>query len=164
LLDINLLEQQGFEALRRLRRALDTIQFLLLTDSEASSLVSDALVAGASGCVFAQAADSTLVAAVRAVSQGYIYIQPDMLQAILRALHLQSTWSAEPGNDLTLREEEVLRLIAQGYTNRQAAEELGLTVQTVGSYREKIMSKLGLRSRAELVQYAAAWRLADLPN
>jgi len=164
LLDISLLDQQGFEALRRLSRALPTMQILLLTDSEESSLVRDALVAGAAGCVVGQAADSTLVVAVRAVSQGCIYIQPDMLRALLRDLRPQPAWSEEGAEDLTPREVDVLRLIAHGSSNRQVAEALDLSVQTVESHRANIMLKLGLHSRMELVRYAAARRLADVPR
>lgn len=164
LLDINLPELQGFQALRRLSRALPSVQILLLTDSEESSLVRDALVAGAVGCVVRQAADSTLVAAIRAVSQGCIYIQPDLLRALLSDPRLPPAWSREDAEDLTPREADVVRLIAQGYTNRQAAAELGLSVRTVESHRENVVVKLGLHSRAELVRYATARRLVAAPK
>jgi DNA-binding NarL/FixJ family response regulator len=164
LLDLGLPDLRGFGAVRLLRQAPCDSQVLLLMDYEDAGLARDALLAGASGCVISQLADSTLVAAVRAVSQGQLYIQQCLMRALLADLAPRAAWPQEGSVDLSSQELDVLRLIAQGYTNRQMAEELGLSVRTVGSHREKIMVKLGLHSRVELARYAAARRLVQVPR
>ena len=164
LLDIGMPDLQGFPALRRLSARLPTVQVLLLTDSEESSLARAALAAGVAGCVFSQAAETTLVPAIQMVAHGYLYAQPSLVQTLLTELRLQPVWP-EPGEeDLTADEAGVVCLIAQGYTNRQVAETLNLSVQSVESHRASAMLKLGLHSRVELVRYASARRLVDMPN
>ena len=164
LLDIGLPDMHGFDTVRRLIQASPDTQVLFLMDYEDASLTRDALLAGAAGCVIGRAADSTLVAAVRAVSQDQLYIQPCVVRALLADLLPQAGWPQEGAADLNPREVDVLRLIAQGYTNRQVAEELGLSVRTVESHREKIMVKLGLHGRAQLMRYAATLQLVARPD
>jgi len=164
LLDIGLPGLQGFQALQRLRRALPTVQILLLTDSEESSLARDALVAGVAGCVVSQDAETTLVAAIQTVAQGCVYAPPSLVRTLLTELRLQPVWPELRAADLTACEVVIIRLIAQGYTNRQVAEELGVSVRTVECHRANIMLKLGLHSRMELVRYATAQRLVEVPT
>lgn len=154
-LEIGLLARQGFDALRRLSRALATTRVLLLTDFQDPGLVRDAVVAGASGCVTSQEAGSALAAAVHTVACGNLYIQPGTVRALLTDLLAQPTGPADGTVPLTPRELEVLRLVASGSTNGQVATELDVSLQTVERDRETIMLKLGLRSRADLVRYAA---------
>jgi two-component system response regulator NreC len=164
LLDIGMPDLRGFQALRRLSRKLPTARVLLLTDSAESSLAWDALAAGVAGCVVSQAAETTLVTAIQTVAQGYIYVQPSLVQTLLTELRLQSLRPELGEEDLTAGEVDVVRLIAQGYTNRQVAEALDLSVQTVESHRASVMLKLGLHSRVELVRYASARRLVEMPK
>jgi two-component system, NarL family, response regulator NreC len=163
-LDIGLLKIHDFEALRELNRRLPDARVLLLTDYADSGLVHDALVAGAAGCMLGQAAESTLVAATRAVALGYLHIQPSLMRALLTDLRPPPAWSESGAEDLTPREADVLRLLVQGCTNRQVAEELGVNVQAVESDREAIMLKLGLHGRAQLVRYAVAHQLGAEPG
>jgi DNA-binding NarL/FixJ family response regulator len=162
-LDIGLPGLQSFDTVRMLTQALPDTQLLILMDYEDAGLARDLLVAGAAGCVICQVADSTLAAAVRAVSQGQLYINPYVMRALLADLLLQAAFRQQATADLTPGEADVLRLVAQGYTNRQISEELGLSVRAVESHREKIMVKLGLHGRAQFVRYAAIQKLAAEP-
>lgn len=162
LLDVELPGLQGFEAIRQLCEALPNTQLLLLTDYLDAGLGRDALLAGAAGCVVSRAAASTLAVAARAVSQGQLYIQQSVVRALLADPLVRTVSSQQAG--LTPRELDVLRLIAQGYTNRQVAEALALSVRTVESHRAKLMEKLDLHSRADLVRYAAGRLPIAPPN
>jgi DNA-binding NarL/FixJ family response regulator len=126
---------------------------LLLTVHEDSGLMREALDVGAAGYILKRAVESELIDAIRAVQRGELYIHPAMPRALLD----ESNWSQlanRPERTLTLREVEVLKYIAQGYTNRQIAGLLCISVRTVESHRANLMDKLDLHSRVELVRYA----------
>jgi two-component system response regulator NreC len=112
-----------------------------------------ALAAGAAGYVLKEAADTELVAAVRCAAAGGAYLDPSLGAALAAA--------PEPARELSAREAEVLRLIALGNTNTEAAELLGLSVRTVETHRGHILDKTGCRSRAELVLHAIETGLLD---
>jgi DNA-binding NarL/FixJ family response regulator len=114
--------------------------------------------------VASQNAASTLVAAVRTVALGNLYVQPDIVRALLADLIAPAAWSVDRMVALTPREQDVLRLVACGFTNRQVAAELDLSMQAVESARDTIMIKIGLHSRVELVRYAALRRLIETPS
>lgn len=161
LLDMDLPDLRGFEAIRQLSETLGCARVLLLTHYVDDGLVRDALLAGAAGCVVSQSAETTLAVAARAVAQGQLYMSQSVVRALLADLRVHM---APPRDDaLTQCELDVLQLIAQGYTNRQVAEALALSMRTVETHRAKLMEKLGLRSRAELVRYATARGLAERP-
>jgi two-component system response regulator NreC len=114
-----------------------------------------ALRAGASGFVLKRAEDRDLLAAIRAVYAGEIYVHPSMSKALVNALIPNQHVADQQANSLlTARELEVLRLLVEGYTNQEIAQRLILSVKTVETHRSHIMDKLGLRTRAELVRYA----------
>jgi len=121
---------------------------------EDSSLLQEAIRAGAAGYLLKRAAESELVNAIRAVSRGDLYVHPAMTRALLASTPLGSADQVGEVETLTPREIEVLSLIAQGYTNRQIASRLTLSVRTVESHRANLMEKLNLHSRVELVRYA----------
>jgi len=113
-----------------------------------------ALAMGAQGFVNKSAADTELVAAVRAVSRGRIFVDVGDA-ATLESILSPGTRGDSPAVDqLSEREREVLRQVANGYTNQQIADDIGLSVKTVESYRTRLMRKLGLRERADLVRVA----------
>jgi two-component system, NarL family, response regulator NreC len=118
-----------------------------------------ALRAGASGYVLKESADEELVEAVRRVAAGETYLAP-RLGAALAAAAPEATG---PPDDLTLRELEVLRLIALGHTNAEIGGQLFLSVRTVETHRARIQQKLGRSTRAELVRYALDHALLDDP-
>ena len=111
----------------------------------------DALRAGASGYVLKRAADADLVDAVRAVGAGRSFVSPHAEGA---QKWLAENGADEPRDPLTPRETDVLKLIAEAYTNKQIAEILHVSEKTVESHRANVLSKLGMRDRVELVRYA----------
>jgi two-component system response regulator NreC len=155
LLDLNMPGPGGIEVTRQLGEMLDDTRVLVLTLHEDEGLMQEAINAGASGYIIKRAVESELINAIRAVARGEIYIHPSMTRALLRGPTSRTPSPSCAWEPLTPRENDVLRLIVLGYTNRQAADELGLSVRTVESHRANLMSKLGLKSRVELVRWAA---------
>jgi two-component system response regulator NreC len=154
LLDISLPDLSGIEITRRLMERLPEVRVLILTFHEDESLLQEAIKAGAAGYIVKRAAESELIDAIRAVWRGDLYVHPIMTRALLKDLSLSPVSNKTPGEALTPREIEVLRLIAQGYTNRQTAEALNISVRTVESHRGNLVDKLNLHSRVGLVRYA----------
>lgn len=154
LLDVSMPGMSGIQVTRRLKEMLPQIRILILTVHEDESLLREAIRAGASGYIVKRAVESELIDAIRAVWHGNLYVHPAMTHALLKDLTPEPVTQKMPLEPLTPREIEVIGLIAQGYTNRQVAESLNLSVRTVESHRSHITSKLGLRSRLELVRYA----------
>jgi two-component system response regulator NreC len=155
LLDLNMPGPGGIEITRQLREVLPETRVLVLTVHEDEGLLREAIDVGASGYIIKRAVESELINAIRAVARGDLYIHPSMTRALLREPAKRTRAPAGAQESLTPRETDVLRLIVRGYTNRQAAEELGLSVRTVETHRANLMGKLGLKSRVELVRWAA---------
>ena len=155
-LDISMPGPDGIAVTRQLKRKWPDIRVLILTVHEDESLLREAIRAGASGYILKRAVESELISAIHAAWRGELYVHPAMTRALLKDLQLTSSPSLDeaPVESLTPREVEVLQLIAKGYTNRQAAEILSISVRTVESHRANLTGKLGLRSRVELVRYA----------
>jgi two-component system response regulator NreC len=154
LLDISMPELDGIEVTRRLKDTIPDILVLIMTMHEDIVLLREALRAGAAGYIVKRAVESELITAIQAVRRGELYVHP----ALTRGLLLEAAPAPRLNKEaeaLTLREVDVLRLIAEGYTNRQIAEALILSVRTVESHRASIMDKLSLHNRAELAKYAA---------
>ncbi len=144
----------GITLTRDLKATWPDLRVLILTVHEDEGLLLEAFRAGADGYVVKRAAESELVNAIQAVSRGEKYIHSAMTEALLRSLDLQPPSSQVSLELLTPREAEVLRLIAKGYTNRQIASRLDLSVRTVEGHRDNLKHKLGLEGRAELTDYA----------
>jgi two-component system, NarL family, response regulator NreC len=152
LLDVVMPGGSGLDAIPDIRSAAPEAKILTLSMQDDPSYVRQAFAAGASGYVLKEAADDELLAAVREVAGGGTYVDPQ-LGARLAAADAAS--SAEAVADpLTEREHEVLRLLALGHTNQEIAGMLYLSVRTAETHRARIMQKLGLSTRAELVRYA----------
>jgi two-component system response regulator NreC len=112
--------------------------------------------AGAAGYVLKKAADAELIAAVRAVMRGENYVHPAMTRALLDDLLPPAPANSDPWASLSDREREVLVLVARGYTAAEIGAQLNLSPKTIETYRLRGMEKLGMRSRAALVQFALA--------
>jgi two-component system response regulator NreC len=147
-LDLNMPGESSLEAIPALRAESPGTQIVVLTMQEEPVFARRALGAGALGYVLKEAADDELVHAVRAAAAGETYLTPR-----LGAKLASEPPTARP-DDLSLREVEVLRLIALGHTNAEVAERLFLSVRTIETHRAHIQQKLNLASRAELVRYA----------
>ena len=154
LLDVNMPGPDGIEVTRRLNAVKPKVRVLILTVHEDEGLLREAIRAGASGYSLKRAVESELIYAIHAVWRGDLYVHPAMTRALLQDLHSTLVADEAPVEPLTPREMEVLRLIAEGHTNRQIAEVLSISVRTVESHRANLMGKLGLHSRVELVRYA----------
>lgn len=143
----------GIETARRLRQALPECRALIVTMHEDRALLREAVAAGAAGFILKRAIEADLFAAIDCVSHGDLYIHPSMVRALIAE-------AAPPVNDrveaeqLSGRELTILRLIAEGHTNHQMADELKISPRTVESHRANLMGKLNVRSRVELVRYA----------
>jgi len=151
----------GIEAARRLKELLPDTCVLILTAHEDKGLLREAIRAGAAGYIPKVAAESELVNAIRAVARGDLYVHSALTRALLADAAQPSTGGAVGAEPLSPREIEVLRLVARGFTNRQVAEALNLSVRTVESHRANLMDKLGLHSRVELVRYASEHKLLE---
>ncbi len=163
LMDVSMPITGGIEATRRMKEVAPDIKVLILTVHEDKELLREAIRVGACGYINKRAAESELIDAIHAVQRGIIYVQPHLM----RALVFPDSGSAEEVKtgeveELTPRELDVMRLIVQGYTNRQIADRLNLSIRTVESHRSNLMAKLNLRSRVELVRYAAEHGFLEL--
>src|SRR5262245_28708572 len=155
LVDISMPGAGGIKAIERIRQAAPTTRVLVLTMHDVPAYLRAAVAAGASGYVVKRAADSDLLAAIRDVHRGRTVLDPALAARVVQGgLRRRSPAGPTPTGLLSQREREVLELVAQGYTNQQIADHLGLSVKTVETYRARLVEKLGLQSRAELVRYA----------
>jgi two-component system, NarL family, response regulator NreC len=153
-LDISMPDKDGIEVIRVLKEEGEKCAVLVLTVHEDDALVREAIRSGAAGYILKHAAESELIAAIRSVYNGDLYVHPKMLRSLLKTEQKIVHEGNSLVETLTLREKEVLRLIVQGYTNKQVSEELGISVRTVEGHRGNLTDKLGIRSRVDLLRYA----------
>jgi two-component system response regulator NreC len=152
LMDIGMPGKNGLDATRALKETQPNTPVLILTMHEDEDYFFRVLAAGASGYVLKGAGSDELLNAIRAVRQGGVYLYPTMAKKLVGDyLKAQDTGASDP---LTPREREVLKLIAAGKTNREIAEALVLSLNTVQTHRLHIMEKLNLHNRTELIKYA----------
>jgi len=152
LMDLSMPNMGGIEATRQLSQSEPKVRVLILTVHEDESLLKEVIRVGAAGYIIKRAAQEDLIHAIRVVSRGDLYIHPAMTRALFNDAAVPPKVSEI--ETLTLREIEVLQLLAKGYTNRQIAEHLNLSPRTVEGHRANVSGKLGLHSRVELVEYA----------
>jgi two-component system response regulator NreC len=156
-LDVTMPGATGMASISAIRRSFPELRILVVTMHDDPAYVRAALALGAMGCLVKSAADAELISAIRAVSQGRVFVDAEHAVAAAQSADDQSTASGgarAPLERLSRREREVFALIAQGHTNQVAAERLGLSVKTVESHRARLMEKLGLSSRADLTRVA----------
>ena len=154
LLDVSMPGLGAAQTTRQLLRDHPDSKVLILTMHEDAAILREVLDAGAGGYVIKRAAESELLNAIRAVQRGELYVHPAMTRALLQPQSVPHPPHSTPAEMLTPRETEVLRLIALGYTNRQTAIELGISIKTVETHRANITGKLGTKRRVDLVRYA----------
>jgi two-component system response regulator NreC len=154
-MDISMPEMDGLEATRRIRAELPDCQILILTVHAQERYLFPVLKAGAAGYVLKSTVDTELLNAIRTVAQGGAFLYPSATRMLLED-YLAHLPEQDAYEQLSEREREVLKLLALGNTASQAADKLALSPKTVETYRTRIMQKLNLHSRADLVHYALA--------
>jgi len=155
-MDISMPLLNGIEATRHIRRDCPDVRVLILTVHESQEYVAQLLAAGASGYIIKKAGGDELVNAIHAVARGEAFLHPAVAKVVVEdyVQRLQVGRGVGAGDVLSDREREVLQLIAEGYTNREIADLLHVSIKTVQNHRSKIMSKLDLHDRGELIKYA----------
>ena len=150
-LDVSMPRMTGIQATHEIKRHIPNAAIVLLSMHDDQRYFYEALKAGAAGYVLKSSADSQLVGAIRSALRGEPFIAPVAEEELLR------NWvdeGSEGGAELTPRELEVVKLIAEAHTNKQIAQILNLSEKTVESHRGNVLAKLGMRDRVELVRYA----------
>ena len=154
-MDITMPRLTGLHATRELHSRRPTLRILMLSMHENERYLYEALKAGASGYVLKTVADRDLVEAVRAAMRGEKFLYPGAVTPLIEDfLHRARQDLPVREDPLTPREQEVVKLVAEGYTNKQIAETLVISGKTVERHRANILEKLGMRDRVELTRYA----------
>lgn len=161
-MDLSMPGTSGLDAIRYLSRHYPQVRSLVLTMHSEDQFIVGALKAGGSGYVLKSAADVELINAIRQVNAGELFYDRHAMQLLLE-YHANNTPEGEQEESLSEREHEVLVLTVQGYSSREIGQRLFISAKTVDTYRQRLMQKLGLRHRADLVQYAVRRGLLDSP-
>ncbi len=154
LMDITMPEMDGLEATRQIKNRYPDIHVLVLTMHRSDEYFFEMLQAGASGYVLKGAETSELINAVRVVSRDEVFLYPTMAQKLVQGYLSLVEWDEDNLPSLSPREREILRLLAEGYSNKEIAEKLVVSPSTVHTHRSNLMEKLELSNRRELIQYA----------
>jgi DNA-binding NarL/FixJ family response regulator len=153
-MDVSLPHLGGAEATKRILAAEPSLRVLALSAHEEAAFARLLLDAGAAGYALKRSACDELVRAVRVVAAGGTYVDPSLAGALVGAGPRRHSPNGIPAVSLSEREAEVIRLIAEGHTSKEMAQTLGLSPRTLETYKARAMSKLNLRTRAELIRYA----------
>jgi len=155
ILDIAMPRLTGIQAAREISQRAPRIRILMLSMYDNEQYFFESLKAGASGYVLKSVADRDLIEACRASMRGEPFLYPGAVTALIRD-YLQRSRRGDrlPDRILTLREEEIVKLIAESHSSREIAETLGISVKTVDRHRANILQKLGMRDRLDLTRYA----------
>jgi len=161
ILDIGMPELNGLLATERIRKAVPSTRVLILTMHNDEDLIAATVKAGAHGYLLKSDAEQDLIAAVDALLQDKTFFTRTASEGLLHRLQdkARETASGSSGDLLTNREQEVMQLLAEGWSNKEVATKLGLSTRTVESHRASIMKKLGCRSLADLVRCAIRKRI-----
>jgi two-component system response regulator NreC len=153
-LDLSMPDLDGIAVTKQIKPQFPKVHILILTIHEDQALLREAIKAGAAGYILKHAAEAELIAAIQCILRGDLYVDPAMVRLLLQEPAAPPTMAPQSTEALTPREIEVLKLIVQGYTNRQIGEELKISFRTAESHRASLSEKLGMHSRVELVRYA----------
>jgi DNA-binding NarL/FixJ family response regulator len=150
-MDISMPTLNGIDAARELARSCPKTRVILLTQHEEEQYLHEALESGVRGYVLKSQVVNDLVHAIRQVSRGGFYLSPGVSQAVVEAYRSRSE---RPSDPLSIRERQVLQLIAEGKSTKDVASLLGISVKTAESHRSRLMKKLDIHETASLVRYA----------
>jgi two-component system response regulator NreC len=163
LMDLAMPLLNGLEATRQIRKNQPGAKILILTMHENEEYIRQVLAAGAMGYILKDAAARELLGAIRSVHKGEVVLSPAITRLIVTDYLRWGDLSAqEPSDGLTDRERQILQLIAEGYTNKQIADILSISIKTVQAHRLNLMKKLDLHDRGELIKYAIQKKIIDI--
>jgi DNA-binding NarL/FixJ family response regulator len=161
ILDISMPRMTGLQAAREITRRRPEVRVLMLSMHDNEQYLFEAIKVGASGYVLKTAVDRDLVEACRAAVRGEPFLYPGAVRALMRE-YLERAQDGEALHELTPREEEVVKLVAEAHTNDEIAGLLHISKKTVERHRANILEKLGMRDRVELTRYAIRRGLVEL--
>jgi two-component system response regulator NreC len=159
IMGMGLPDTRGIQAIKQLRQECPYAYIMILSDYDRPAFVRSALAAGGSGYITKQASVPDLLTGIDTIYQGRPFVDPTLADPLLQDFLTKKAISRSKDQNarcslLSPREHQVLILLAQGYTNREVAEQLYVSIKTVETHRARIARKLGLRNRAELIRYA----------
>lgn len=162
LMDIGLPLLNGLEATRQIKNDHPCVKVLVLTMHENEEYIRSMLAAGAEGYILKDAAAREVLHAIRTVHKGKSILSPAVTSLVIQDYLRWGEIQPEGENLLTRREREVLQLIAEGYTSKEIAEILCISIKTVGAHRNNLMKKLDLHDRGDLIKYAIQKKVIDI--
>jgi DNA-binding NarL/FixJ family response regulator len=154
-MDLSMPKLGGIDAAGLVKKEVPLVKVLALTVHEERLYLNQLLASGASGYVLKRAAPAELVHAIRAVAAGGTYIDPSLAAGVVEGYLESQTTEQRPHDVLSDRERDVLVRIARGFSNKEIATELGVSVKTVETYKARTLEKLSLKTRVDIVRYAA---------
>ncbi|MDR3776418.1 MAG: response regulator transcription factor [Terracidiphilus sp.] len=157
LLDLTMPRVGGMKALQEIMHDCREVRVLILTMHDDPAYLRSAMAVGASGYLLKRAVDAELIAAIRAVYRGGVYVDPRLASILVEDMRGKGSKEAglvRPSNILSRRELQVLRLVARGYTSAEIAKQVFVGVKTIETYRSRFAEKLGLRTRSDVVRFA----------
>lgn len=163
-IDLSLPDFSGMELARRLSKRCPEVKIIALTVHEDRAYVHPVLDAGARGYLLKRSAGDELIRAIRAVNQGSLYLDPAIAEKASAKVPEPVLTSDNDSGELSRREEDVLKLVSQGFSNKQIAGQLEISVKSVETYKARASEKKGLRSRADIVRYGIRQGWLATPN
>lgn len=155
ILDVTMPRSGGLDAIKEIMARNRSTRVLLLTMHEEPAYLRTALAAGAAGYVLKKSVDADLLSAIRAVYKGRTYVDSELAEILVRdAFSKEDRTGSAADGVLSERELQVLKLVAEGFSSREIAEQIYISTKTVETYRARFAEKLGLKSRAQIVRYA----------
>lgn len=155
IMDISMPELNGIQATERLKQRCPEVKVLVLSVHDDTSYLRQMLAVGAAGYILKHTAADALIQAIRIVAAGGLYLEPSLAEHVVgRYVRRPAAATELLGAELSEREREVVQRVVQGYSNKEIATQLNLSVKTVETYRSRALEKLGLTSRSALVRYA----------
>lgn len=157
LLDLTMPRVGGMKALQQMAQVCGESRVVILTMHDDPAYLRSALAAGAAGYLLKRAVDAELIAAIRAVHRGGIFVDPRLANVLVQDVLARKSTKArskQPVSILSQRELQVLTLVARGYTSAQIAKQIFIGVKTIETYRSRFAAKLGLRTRSEVIRFA----------
>jgi DNA-binding NarL/FixJ family response regulator len=166
LVDISMPDKSGIQMIRELKEDLPETRFVIISMHSEADYIVEAFRAGATGYMIKESASAQLILGLNTVATGELFLDKGLSQEVIFKLLQSKTDSAseqdDPYSTLTPREQEVMRMLAEGLTSKEVAQQLYISPKTVENHRTNLMKKLGLKSSVELVRYAARLGLIDI--